>query len=101
MTTNRKPPTLAEVQGTLDELSAAARAEDGERYRTALEVARTQGLTEDQIKDAYQWGRRGQGAAATFGWAARQIEQLDQSATIGRRDQIDPINLLDSIDQLD
>lgn len=61
------PPTLAEVQGTLDELAAAARAGDAERYRAALRVATRQALTEEQISDAYRWGRRDQGAAA-FDW---------------------------------
>ena len=58
------PPTLAEVQGTLDELAAAARAGEADRYRAALRVAKAQDLTEEQISDAYRWGRRHEGAAA-------------------------------------
>ena len=57
------PPTLAEVQGTLDELAAAARAGEADRYRAALRVAKAQDLTEEQISDAYRWGRRHEGAA--------------------------------------
>ena len=60
------PPTLAEVQGTLDELAAAARAGDADRYRAALRVAERQGITEEQISDAYRWGRRHDGAADRF-----------------------------------
>lgn len=67
MNQQNTPPTLAEVQGTLDELAAAARAGDAERYRAALRVAEHQHLTEEQISDAYRWGRRHDGAAA-FDW---------------------------------
>ena len=52
------PHTLAEVQGALDELAAAARAGEADRYRAALRVAARQDLTEEQISDAYRWGRR-------------------------------------------
>lgn len=67
MSTNQTPPALAEVMGTLDELAADAKAGDGTRYRAALHVAERQALTEEQISDAYRWGRRRQGAAA-FDW---------------------------------
>ena len=60
------PPTLAEVQGTLDELAAAARAADADRYRAAVRLAQRQQITEEQQRDAYHWGR--QGAARTFDW---------------------------------
>jgi len=60
------PPTLAEVQGTLDELAAAARAADADRYRAAVRLAQGQQITEEQQRDAYHWGR--QGAARTFDW---------------------------------
>ena len=60
-------PTLAQVLGTLDELAAAARAGEADRYRAALRVAERQDLTEEQISDAYRWGRRHEGAAA-FDW---------------------------------
>ena len=52
------------MQGTLDELAAAARAGEADRYRAALRVAKAQDLTEEQISDAYRWGRRHEGAAA-------------------------------------
>jgi hypothetical protein len=63
------PPTLAEVQGTLDELAAAARAGEAARYRA---VAKGQDLTEEQISDAYRWGRRHEGAAA-FDWEGNDM----------------------------
>jgi len=61
-------PTLAEVMGTLDELADAARAGDAQRYRAAVRLAQAQQITEEQQRDAYEWGRRGQGAAAEFDW---------------------------------
>lgn len=59
-------PTLAQVMGTLDELAAAARAADADRYRAAVRLAQGQQITEEQQRDAYHWGR--QGAARTFDW---------------------------------
>ena len=73
METNN-PPSLAEVLGTLNELAAAARGEDAERYRAALTVADRQGLHADQLEDAYRWDRRGRGAAA-FTWRGEGIDQ--------------------------
>lgn len=61
-------PTLAEVMGTLEELGAAARAGDADRYRAAVRLAQRQQITEEQQRDAYTWGRRGQGAARSFNW---------------------------------
>ena len=66
------PPTLAEVQGTLDELAAAARSGEADRYRAALRVAKAQDLTEEQISDAYRWGRRHEGAGA-FDWEGNDM----------------------------
>lgn len=66
MNQQHTPPTLAEVQGTLDELAAAARAADADRYRAAVRLAQGQQITEEQQRDAYHWGR--QGAARTFDW---------------------------------
>ena len=66
------PPTLAEAQGTLDELAAAVRAGEVERYRAALRVAKRQALTEEQMSDAYRWGRRHEGAAA-FDWEGNDM----------------------------
>ena len=65
---DRTTPTLAEVMGTLDELAAAARAGDAQRYRAAVRLAQAQQITEEQQRDAYEWGRRGQGAAREFDW---------------------------------
>jgi len=62
--TNKATSTLAQVMGTLDEMATAARAGDAECYRAALRVAQHQGLDEEQMTDAYQWGRRGLGPAA-------------------------------------
>jgi len=56
-------PTIAETLGTLHELAAAARADNRARYLDALAIAHTQGITDEQIADAYRYGRRGQGAA--------------------------------------
>lgn len=55
-------PTLAQVMGTLDELAAAARAADADRYRAAVRLAQGQQITEEQQRDAYPLGppRRGQ-----------------------------------------
>lgn len=65
-------PSLAELMGTLNELGAAARTGEGDRYRAALNLAERQGVTQDQIRDAYQWGRRGLGAAAAgFDWRGK------------------------------
>ena len=55
--------TLFEVQQGLDELSAAARADQLDEYRRALDQAHRLALTDDQILDSYRWGRRGLGAA--------------------------------------
>lgn len=52
--------------GTLDELSAAARAGEAARYRAAVRVAQRHQITEEQQRDAYQWGRGG--AALPFDW---------------------------------
>ena len=41
-------PTLAQVMGTLDELAAAARAADADRYRAAVRLAQGQQITEEQ-----------------------------------------------------
>lgn len=59
-------PTLSEVMGTLDELSAAARSGDADRYRAAVRVAQRHQITEEQQRDAYQWGRGG--AVLSFDW---------------------------------
>lgn len=56
--------TLSDVMGTLDELGAATRDHDRLRYRAALNVARAQRLTDEQIKDAHVWSNAG----APFDW---------------------------------
>ncbi len=61
------PPTLAEVVGTLDEMAAAARTGQAARYRAAVGTARDQELTEEQMRDAYRWGRLHLGPAE-FDW---------------------------------
>ncbi len=86
--TNKATPTLAQVMGTLDEMAAAARAGDAERCRAALRVARHQGLDEEQITDAYQWGRR------CLDLAARQ-------RVTSRNNHNNTADLLDIVDQLD
>ncbi len=69
--TNKATPTLAQVMETLDEMATAARAGDAERYRAALRVAQHQGLDEEQMTDAYRWGRRCLGPAA-FAWQGNE-----------------------------
>ncbi len=64
-------PTFAEILGTLDEMAAAARAGDRERYRAALRLAERQELTEEQKQDAYRWGRRDANDAASFDWTGK------------------------------
>ena len=61
-------PTIAEILGTLDELAAAARAGDRDRYRSALRLAERQEVTVEQKRDAYRWGRRGANRPAPFDW---------------------------------
>lgn len=56
-------PTLAAVQRGLDALAASARSGDHEDYLRVLRAAQNLGDTEEQIFDAYRWGRRGAGAA--------------------------------------
>ena len=51
------------IQSALDALAAAAHESDLEPYQDALRKAHLQEATEEQILDAYHWGRRGQGAA--------------------------------------
>lgn len=59
--------TLAEIMGSLDAVSRAAARGDREAYRAALQDALSAGVTDDQIFDAYRWGRRNAGAA-DFNW---------------------------------
>jgi hypothetical protein len=61
--TRKPPPTLAAVMATLDELGRAARADNGPPSRDALRTAHQMGLCADQVRDAYQWGRRDLGPA--------------------------------------
>jgi len=56
-------PTIAETIAALDVLAEAARVGEEAGYRAALDAAARIGATEDQIQDAYSWGRRGLGAA--------------------------------------
>lgn len=56
--TSSPQPSLSEIMGTLDELAAATRANDAERYQRALDVAGHQAITDEQIKDAHTWARR-------------------------------------------
>lgn len=60
--------TLAEVMGTLEELGTATRHCDIQRYRTALDVARAQHLTDEQIKDAHWWNSRNGSTSVPFDW---------------------------------
>lgn len=73
-------------------MATAARAGDAERYRAALRVAQHQGFDEEQMTDAYQWGRRGLGPAA-FDWHGMSEEP--------NNDRSNTPDLLDSVDQLD
>ena len=66
MNQQQTTPTLAQVMGTLNELAAAARTADADRYRAAVRLAHRQQITQEQQRDAYQWGS--QGAARTFDW---------------------------------
>lgn len=63
MTTDTPTATadLAHIMGTLQELTEATMAGDQVRYQAALQVAQTQGITPEQTKDAYNWGRSGRG----------------------------------------
>lgn len=56
-------PSLNGLMRALDDLSAAARAGEHDRYVDALRSAGSQGATKGQILDAYHWGRRDKGAA--------------------------------------
>ena len=79
-------PSLAEVLGTLNELAAAAHADDAERYRAALTVADRQGLHDDQVKDAYRLGRTRRGRVHLAGGGNRPRNIPEQ---LGSIDQLD------------
>ena len=66
--------SLSDILGTLDELKEAAAGNDGARYRIALEVARAQDLTGDQILDSYVWGRNSGDGRCTFDWQGNELE---------------------------
>ena len=55
-------PTLAQVMGTLDELAAAARAADADRYRAAVRLAQRQQINRGAAARRLPLGppRRGQ-----------------------------------------
>lgn len=64
--------SIGEVLGTLDELAQATRAHDRGAYTIALEVAATQRLSDDQIRDAYDWGTKTSRAGwPAFDWQGR------------------------------
>lgn len=50
-------PTIGQVLATLDELAAAVRNNNAPRYRRALQAAARQEISQEQILDAYRWGR--------------------------------------------
>jgi uncharacterized membrane protein len=50
--------SLWDLQTALDALGAAVRRDDVEAYRAALAQAEEVGATEEQITDAFQWGRK-------------------------------------------
>lgn len=54
---------LRGVMRILDDLKTAARDDNHTAYQDALARARAAQLGEDQIVDAYRWGRNGLGAA--------------------------------------
>lgn len=56
-------PDLSGIMSALDDLSTAACRGERDRYLDALNAARSRQASEEQILDAYQWGRRGKGAA--------------------------------------
>lgn len=56
-------PSLASLVITLDGLALTARAGDHDHYLHMLSEARRHGASDEQILDAYRWGRRGLGAA--------------------------------------
>jgi len=65
-----KPPSsyrwlsIPETMYCLNQLSEAAKNSDSSRYRYHLSYAKLHGVTMDQIKYAYNYGRRGLGDAA-------------------------------------
>lgn len=61
MSTDR--PSLGGLMRALDDLAAAAAAGEVETYRLQLDTTRSQQATEEQILDAYRWGRRDKGVA--------------------------------------
>lgn len=62
---------LGSIMGTLDELAAATRNDDAPRYRKAFKVATGQGITEEQIRDAHDWGGQRAIASPRFDWQGR------------------------------
>lgn len=59
-------PSIADVVAALDALAAAARDTDREAYLAALGLADAVQATEEQVLDAYRWGRRGMGPTDLF-----------------------------------
>lgn len=59
-------PSIGDVVAALDALAAAARKTDRDAYLAALERADALSATEEQVLDAYRWGRRGMGSTELF-----------------------------------
>ncbi|PWJ23014.1 hypothetical protein ATK17_3905 [Branchiibius hedensis] len=78
MDAQKPTATLTEVWRTLDELVAAVRAADGDRYRELLNQAERQEITEEQIRDAHAWAMRTPSALqlhpADFDWRGRTVK---------------------------
>lgn len=69
--------TLVDVMAALDELAHATHSNDHKRYMRALTEANRCGLSDEQIRDSYQWGRLRLGEArfnkpTSFNWRGEQ-----------------------------
>lgn len=60
---NKANSSLQDVMRTLNELASVARSGDIHEYRRLVKRADELGITEDQIKDSYKYGRRDIGDA--------------------------------------
>lgn len=61
---SRDDSNLGRLMRVLDDLAEAAASGQVNRYRQTLDEARFAGATEEQILDAYRWGRRHLGHAS-------------------------------------
>lgn len=60
--------SIRQILGTLDEPAQATRDHDRDAYTIARDLARTHQLSDEQIRDAHDWGNRTAHSWARFDW---------------------------------